>query len=262
MAAQIAAAAELFEADTSDPCRRRRRRPHQRRRPGPAQPFGRPTGHRRMSPHRPTDPPGHRCTCRRRRARAGHLENPAKGPAHSATSDAHRHRPGPHSRGVHLASLRGIRTSSAAADGTRGYVEVRDAGDQVVLTDDTPSLHASTWPKSATWSRCRTHSTPRRWPRPSHHPQLTGITELDYETAKAAAATEAQHAVTRRRPPPIDQHAHDAAERGADYISMRRLSELIGATTLDAYAASAASSRPSTGPLRTIDLPRHCRIWL
>ena len=34
----------------------------------------------------------------------------------------------------------------------------------------------------------------------------------------------------------IDQHAHDAAGRGADYISMHRLSELIGATTLDAYA--------------------------
>ena len=34
----------------------------------------------------------------------------------------------------------------------------------------------------------------------------------------------------------IDQHAEDAAARGADYISMRRLSEVIGATTLDAYA--------------------------
>ena len=34
----------------------------------------------------------------------------------------------------------------------------------------------------------------------------------------------------------IDKHAQHAAERGADYISMRRLSELIGATTLDAYA--------------------------
>ena len=34
----------------------------------------------------------------------------------------------------------------------------------------------------------------------------------------------------------IDQHAQEAAARGADYISMRRLSELIGATTLDAYA--------------------------
>ena len=29
----------------------------------------------------------------------------------------------------------------AAADGHRGYVQVRDAGDQIALTDDTASLH-------------------------------------------------------------------------------------------------------------------------
>ena len=29
----------------------------------------------------------------------------------------------------------------AAADGHRGYVQVRDAGDQIALTDDTASMH-------------------------------------------------------------------------------------------------------------------------
>ena len=66
--------------------------------------------------------------------------------------------------------------------------------------------------------------------------QLTGISELDYETAKAAKRNgQPHHAVTVDDLATIDQHAQDAAERGADYISMRRLSELIGATTLDAY---------------------------
>jgi hypothetical protein len=67
--------------------------------------------------------------------------------------------------------------------------------------------------------------------------RLTGISEIDYETAKAARRNgQPQHAVTVDDLRAIDQHAQDAAGRGADYISMRRLSELIGATTLQAYA--------------------------
>ena len=95
--------------------------------------------------------------------------------------------------------------------------------------------------------------------------ELTGISELDYETAKAAKRNgQPRHAVT------VDDLATDRPARpatppssGADYISMRRLSELIGATTLDAYADLGnliATERPDA--LRTIDLPHHCRIWL
>lgn len=146
-----------------------------------------------------------------------------------------------------LARVRGVFTwhpseasglLAAAATGTRGRVEVRDAGDQVVLTDDTPSLHAidvaeiSDMVPGAAITDTKSLAEASDLIR-----QLTGITELDYEAAKAAKRNgRPQHAVTIDDLQAIDQHAHDAAERGADYISMRRLSELIGATTLDAYA--------------------------
>ena len=146
-----------------------------------------------------------------------------------------------------LAPIRGVFTwhpseasglLAAAAHGSRGRVEVRDAGDQVVLADDTPNLYAidlaamrDTAPGAAltdTNSLTEASDLIRR---------LTGISELDYETAKAAKRNgQPHHAVTVDDLAAIDQHAQDAAKRGADYISMRRLSELIGATTLDAYA--------------------------
>ena len=36
--------------------------------------------------------------------------------------------------------------------------------------------------------------------------------------------------------PQIDRYASEAEARGADYISMRRLAELVGANRLDSYA--------------------------
>jgi hypothetical protein len=127
---------------------------------------------------------------------------------------------------------------AAAANGARGRVEVRNAGDQVVLTVETTSLHCldltdirDTAPGAAltdTNSLAEASDLIR---------QLTGISELDYETAKAARRDgQSRHAVSVDDLRAIDQHAQDAADRGADYISMRRLSELIGATTLGAYA--------------------------
>ena len=139
---------------------------------------------------------------------------------------------------------------AAAASGSRGRVEVRDAGDQVVLTDETANLYAvdltdvsDTVPGAAltdTTSLAEAADLIR---------QLTGTSEIDYETAKAAKRNgQSTHAVTADDLHAIDQHAQDAAARGADYISMRRLSELIGATTLDDYADLAsliATDRPA-----------------
>jgi hypothetical protein len=47
--------------------------------------------------------------------------------------------------------------------------------------------------------------------------------------------------------PTVDRFAREARTRGADYISMRRLSELLDATTLKAFAVLSgllASERP------------------
>jgi len=67
---------------------------------------------------------------------------------------------------------------------------------------------------------------------------ITGISEIEYETRKAARLGQR----TTHRPVPedlatIDEHAAAARERGADFISVRRLAELLDATTLDTFAA-------------------------
>ncbi|MGL5867180.1 MAG: DUF1152 domain-containing protein [Dermatophilaceae bacterium] len=154
---------------------------------------------------------------------------------------------------------------AAAVDGYRGQVEVRDAGDQVLLTDDTPCAHVveladigSTVP-GASLTETRTLSEASDLIR-----SLTGKSELDYETAKAAQrAGTRPHVISINDLPIIDRHAHEAAERGADFISMRRLAELVGVSTLDAYAELSnllAHHRPShhgSSIYRTVESRSH-----
>jgi Protein of unknown function (DUF1152) len=124
----------------------------------------------------------------------------------------------------------------AAADGHRGYVQVRDAGDQIALTDDTASLymldlddvrpHVPAAQLIDTASLIDAETITER---------ITGISELRYETQKAARRNGSPvHTVTVDD---LDHHAGQAADQAADYISMRRLSELGGATTLEGFAA-------------------------
>lgn len=127
---------------------------------------------------------------------------------------------------------------AAAVDGSRGRVEVRDAGDQVTLTNATPRAHTIDLADvrgrvpGAALTETRTLDEASDIVR-----RLTGKSEIDYEISKAAQRTGYRpHVISGKDLPMIDQHAREAAERGADFISMRRLAELIGATTLDAYA--------------------------
>jgi hypothetical protein len=127
----------------------------------------------------------------------------------------------------------------AAADGHRGYVQVRDAGDQVALTDDTASLHGldldELRPNVPATSLVDTASL---GDAEEIIERITGISELRYETQKAARRSESpEHRVTTADLDQVDHQAKQAADQGADYISMRRLSELIGATTLNGFAA-------------------------
>ena len=128
---------------------------------------------------------------------------------------------------------------AAAADGRRGCVEVRDAGDQVELTDDTLCLNAAQLdalmanvPAAAllgTRSFDDAETTLR---------ELTGISEIQYESAKAARRDGLKpHSVTVDDLQRIDQYSEEAAARGAAYISLRRLSELVGATTLETFVS-------------------------
>ncbi|HEV2374436.1 MAG TPA: DUF1152 domain-containing protein [Streptosporangiaceae bacterium] len=66
--------------------------------------------------------------------------------------------------------------------------------------------------------------------------EMTGISEIRYETHKARRLHGRNtHRPTRADLPTIDTKAREAASRGARYISMRRLAELLQATTLDAF---------------------------
>jgi len=74
--------------------------------------------------------------------------------------------------------------------------------------------------------------------------ETTGISEIRYETNKATRRRNRHpHVPTPDDLPAIDRHAQHAHEHGADYISIRRLSELLDATTLDTFTALTALLR-------------------
>jgi hypothetical protein len=128
---------------------------------------------------------------------------------------------------------------AAAARGLRGRVEVRDAGDQVELTDETPVIHAVDVPTIAGALPARelvdTTSIEQAEKRLF---EITGLSELRYEAEKAGRlATGDAHMPTAEDLRIVDRLAAEAAARGADHISMRRLAELLGSTSLDTFAA-------------------------
>ncbi|MFC5994306.1 DUF1152 domain-containing protein [Pseudonocardia hispaniensis] len=131
---------------------------------------------------------------------------------------------------------------AAAASGLRGRVEVRDAGDQVELTTATTDLRVVDAKRASTLTPARhlEHTTSLDEAEQIIR-NVTGISEIAYETRKADRLGR-RHA---RHPDvadlaQVDRHAAEARQRDADYISVRRLSELLGATSLDAFAALSA----------------------
>jgi len=157
-----------------------------------------------------------------------------------------------------LASVRGVfdwhpseasGLLAAAAAGRRGWVEVRDAGDRIELSTATPALFATN-------AKDAFDITPAAHLTDTHSlldaeaiiSDLTGISEIRYEMEKAERRrSRPAHFPTTHDLAEVDRQAYDAGQRGADYISVRRLSELLGATTLDAFAtfsALLAAERP------------------
>lgn len=131
---------------------------------------------------------------------------------------------------------------AAAATGRRGCVEVRDAGDHIELTEATPTLFtvnakaALQVTPAASLTGSRSFDDAEAIIR-----ETTGISEVRYEADKATRLRNRHaHYPTPDDLPEIDQHAQHAHEHGADFISVRRLSELLGATSLDTFAALSA----------------------
>jgi hypothetical protein len=128
---------------------------------------------------------------------------------------------------------------AVAAEGARGVAEVRDAGSCVRLTHKTPSVYAvgtrdllAAGPASAL---CATESLADA---NSVVSRLTGVSEIDYETRKAVR----QHGNPSREPRiddlvKVDAYAAEARARGVDFISVRRIAELLGATSMSDMTA-------------------------
>jgi len=131
---------------------------------------------------------------------------------------------------------------AAAAAGRRGRVAVRDAGDHIELTAATPKLFAVTAKKAlATTPAAQLTDSRSLSEAEAIIHKTTGISEIRYETDKATRLRSRRtHFPTSDDLPEIDRQAQHAYEHGADFISIRRLSELIGAITLDAFAALSA----------------------
>lgn len=139
---------------------------------------------------------------------------------------------------------------TAAATGRRGRVEVRDAGDHIELTDTTPTLFTVD-------AKATPEITPAGQLTDSRSladaeaitNDATGISEIRYETDKATHLRNRHaHHPTPDDLPEIDRQAHHAYKRGADFISIRRLSELLGASTLETFEALStllAARRPN-----------------
>lgn len=126
---------------------------------------------------------------------------------------------------------------AAAALGLRGTVEIRDAGDQVELTDATPAIFAlDALIVASDTPAHQLLDTTSLTVAEDRIQKLTGISEIRYETEKARRLEHRPaHMPTSRDLQRIDTFAQEAAGRGADLVSIRRLAELVGATSLDAF---------------------------
>jgi hypothetical protein len=128
---------------------------------------------------------------------------------------------------------------AAAAAGRRGRVEVRDAGDHVEMADATTMLSAVDAKRAANLTPAVDLADAASLDEAERIiRETTGISEIAYETKKAARLAGRQaHEPTEADLVAVDRFADDARAHGADFISVRRLSELLGATTLAAFDA-------------------------
>lgn len=121
---------------------------------------------------------------------------------------------------------------AAAAEGVRGTVETRDHGGSVQLTDTSTTVYAVDGRRALeASSAARLSETTTLDGVEDHVREFRGTSEIDYERTKAARrpSTPAQ-TPTVGSLDEVDRHAKSAADRGVDYLSVRRIAELIGAT--------------------------------
>lgn len=121
---------------------------------------------------------------------------------------------------------------AAAAAGLRGVVETRDGGGTVTLTDASADVYLVDGYKAANSSPAsELLSTATLDEVEDVIRRLRGTTEIDYERQKAQRLAErpcCEPDVTVLGE--IDRYVAAAAERGVDFLTVRRVAELVGAT--------------------------------
>jgi hypothetical protein len=156
---------------------------------------------------------------------------------HLPSLDAEAIAPVRHVFGWHPSEASGL--LAAAAAGRRGKVEVRDAGDHVEMTDAATTLSAVDAKRAANVTpAARLTDTASLDEAERTIREITGLSEIAYEIRKATRlAMHQAHTPTAADLPAVDRFADNARAHGADFISVRRMSELLGATTLAAFDA-------------------------
>lgn len=156
---------------------------------------------------------------------------------HLPPLDAEAIAPVRHVFGWHPSEASGL--LAAAAAGRRGRVEVRDAGDHVEMSDGTTLLSAVDAMRAADVTpAAHLADAPSLDEAERVIREVTGISEIAYETKKAdRLAARRAHKPTQADLPAVDHIADEARTHGADFVSVRRMSEQLGATTLPAFDA-------------------------
>ncbi|MGQ0843474.1 MAG: DUF1152 domain-containing protein [Sporichthyaceae bacterium] len=135
---------------------------------------------------------------------------------------------------------------AAAACGVRGTVEVRDAGDFVVLDDEVASVWTVDAYLAGNESPARLLQGTTTLDEAAEVMRETlGVCELDYERAKAAELSPlVGPEVVRIARENVDAAVAAAEGRGVDYLTVRRLAEVLGlqgANGLQALQAALAT---------------------
>lgn len=122
---------------------------------------------------------------------------------------------------------------SATASGARGLVEVRDSGAAIKLSDDALRIFIIDLGEAARAGPALDlkYTTSFNEARQVIE-KITGVSEVSYETMKARRLLRAKsRQVSKSDLVRLDALADEANTRGVSYVSLRRLSELLGVHT-------------------------------
>jgi hypothetical protein len=132
---------------------------------------------------------------------------------------------------------------AGAARGLRGRVEVRDSGLVVRLTDRSPGVYRLSLADALAANKLAAQlaDTASLTDAEDITRSVCGFSEIDYERAKASHLGSRQPGrITRETDDAVRAFEHEAARRGVDYVTFRRIAEAA-----------------SLGPVAATDLRRH-----